>query len=137
MRRVSSRLRAALVLSVADVFFGAIGVLVIIIVFSAGRSESRIVEEFDARATCSGTNLGNLRLRPEGSGEATTVEDWLGAVPSDRFMLRYGIRPKGEDISCYYLIRQIALEHNQMLEQRGATQAVLSIEYWRTDEKAP
>lgn len=131
MQRVSTRLRTAFLLSVADVFFGAVGVLVIVIVLAANRTELRIVERFDFRATCSGGNAASLRLRPDGGGESVTIDDWLAAVPSDRFMMRLGLRSESDDITCYHLIRQAALDHNSKLERRGSTRAVLSIEYWR------
>lgn len=135
MEQSSSLLRTAFLLSVADVFFGAIGVLVILIVLSGSIAEERIVERFDHLATCSGSDAASLRLILDGGSNALTLEEWLTGTPSDRFMLRYGIRPEGEDITCYHVIRQAALEHNRKLEQRGATQAVLSIEYWPREQE--
>ena len=125
------RLRTAFLLSVADVFFGAIGVLVILIVLSADRSEQRIVERFDVRAICEGSDAGSLLLMPEDEdGAPLSADDWLETLPGDRFITRWAIRPNDADLACYLAARQIAENHNRKLEQRGATQAVLAVEYW-------
>jgi len=122
---------------VADVFFGAIGVLIIIIVLSSKQTEDRVVEAFDRLALCSGTSAASLRLRDPASEDAVAIADWLAALPTDRFMLRLGIRPENQDLTCVGLTQQAAFAHNQKLEQRGATQAVLSVLFWRGSEASP
>ena len=123
------RLRTAYLLSVADVFFGALGVLVVLIVLSANRDEARILEQVDMHATCTGSNAADLMLTPEG-GKSVPMSEVLEWLPEDRFLVRYAIRPDGEDLACYLLARAAAEAHNRTLEARGAVQAVLAVEYW-------
>ena len=124
-----ARLRTAYLLSVADVFFGALGVLVVLIVLSANRDEARILEPIDMRAACTGSSAADLVLIPEG-GEALPMREVLERLPEDRFLVRYAIRPEGEDLACYLLARAAAQAHNRALEARGTVQAVLAVEYW-------
>ena len=123
------RLRTAYLLSIADVFFGALGVLVVLIVLSANREDVRILEPVEMRAVCSGSDATGLMLKPE-EGEATPMQMLLERLPEDRFLVRYAIRPEGEDLTCYLLARALAAAHNRALEARGAVQAVLAVEYW-------
>ena len=123
------RLRTAYLLSIADVFFGALGVLVVLIVLSANRDEVRILEPVDIRATCKGSDAAGLVLIPVG-GEAIAMPMVLERLPEDRFLVRYAIRPEGEDLTCYLLARAAAEAHNRALEVRGAVQSVLAVEYW-------
>ncbi|MEM7439422.1 MAG: hypothetical protein AAF393_07475 [Pseudomonadota bacterium] len=126
----TARLRAAFLMSIADIFFGAIGVLIILIVLSSSRDEQRIVESFDVQMTCSGTTREALRLTPVGDTQSIGVAAWLEAIPTDRFLVRYAVRSDSGDPSCYLVLRGIAAEHNSTLETRGATQAVVVLEYW-------
>ena len=137
MERPDFRLRTAFLLSVGDVFFGAIGVLVILIILSANRSEPRMLEPFDVRATCFGTDEDSFQLMPETGGQALSAEAWLDRLPEDRFITRWGIRPRGSDLACYLIARKIAANYNRNLEQRGATQAVLAVEYWPKLDEGP
>lgn len=125
-----TRQRTAFVLSIADVFFGAIGVLVILIVLSSSRSDERILEAFDLRATCQGSTEADLVVTPEDGTDEMNAAQWVASLPDDRFMVRAAIRPLGNDMACYLAARKLAASHNATLEQRGATQAILSVEYW-------
>ncbi len=122
------RLRTVFLLSVADVFSGIAGVLVCLIVLAGDEQDPRIVEVFDHRATCDGATLAEFRLIT-GDAAPLTVADWLNGVPADLFSVRWAIRPRTDSLRCYLLARQIAADHNRKLENRGATQAVLSVEY--------
>ena len=130
------RLRAAFLMSIADIFFGAIGVLIILIVLSSSRDEQRIVETFDQQMTCAGSTRDALTLTAPG-GPATGVAAWLAAIPTDRFLVRYAVRSDSADPTCYLLLRDIAAEHNSTLETRGATQAVVVLEYWPANGQEP
>ena len=123
------RLRTAFLLSVADVFFGALGVLVVLVVLSSNLDEVRILEPVDMRATCTGSTAAGLMLIPEG-GEAISMAKVLERLPEDRFLVRFAIRPEDEDLTCYLLARTASEAHNRELAARGAVHAVLAVEYW-------
>lgn len=129
MEGQDSRLRTVFLLSVADVFFGMVGALVCLIVLAGKKEDVRIMEAFDQEATCDGATEAAFRLTPEG-GASVTAEEWLDGLPEDRFSVRWAVRPQTEDLTCYLIARQIASGHNRKLESRGATKAVLSVEFW-------
>ena len=116
-------------LSVADVFFGIVGVLVCLIVLAGKNEDVRIVESFDHQAICEGSDIVSFRLRPE-AAVALTADKWLEGLPEELFSVRWAVRPETDDLSCYLIAQQIATDHNRKLESRGATQAVLSVEFW-------
>ena len=105
-------------------FFGSIGVSVIQVVLSEDRSEQRIVEQFDVRATCESSDAKSLLLMPEDAeGAPFSADDWLEAFLSDRIITRWAIRPNDADPAWY-----LAASHHRKLEQRGAIQAMLAVE---------
>ena len=125
-----ARVNAVFFVSVADIFIGAAAVILILIVLSTQAEDPRIVEPYDARATCTGTSAETLQITPEGSAAHLSGEDWLALTPVDRLFYRWLIRPETDDIACYLVIRTIGFEHNRLLENRGADQAVLGVEFW-------
>lgn len=124
----AAKLRAALLFSLADLFFGTIGVLIILILIAAPNDQPRVTAPYDVAATCRGRSHDSFRITAEGAAPMGMAA-WLASIPEDRFMLRVGLRPEGGDLSCFDLARKAALRHNNQLEVRGATQAVISVVY--------
>jgi|GEM_PF-5411798 len=132
----SGRLKTIYLLSIADVFFGAIGVLLILIILAVQQTDQRITETFDETYFCDGNTPEALTLINPTSLERIGLQDWLTSLPEDRFMMHIGVRPETQDLTCYALVLNAAEDANRKLERRGTTNSVLTVEYWLLDDRA-
>ena len=126
--RPNWRVSAAFFMSVADIFIGASGVLIILIVLSTQEDEPRIREAYDFTGTCSQT-VDGIMISPVGQ-PPLPVSTWLSAQPDDVLMTRWLIRPEDQDIQCFLDLRAAVQTYNAQLEARGATGAVVALGYW-------
>lgn len=125
-----ARVNAVFFVSVADIFIGVAAVLLILIVLSAHSEDPRMLEQYDAQAFCSGSSPETLQITLVGEANPLSAEEWLALTPIDLLFYKWLIRPVTDDIQCYLTARQLAFKHNRLLESRGATQAVLGVEFW-------
>lgn len=128
--RPNWRVSAAFYMSIADIFTGAAGVLIILIVLSTQADEPRIQETYDFTATCSQTAEG-LVITPTDHA-SLPVTTWLSVQPHDVLMSRWLVRPEGADIQCFLDLRAAVQTYNAQLEIRGAKGAVVALGYWYT-----
>ena len=129
-------LRAAFLLSVSDIFFGAVGVLIIIIVISSKQEEIKIFERYDAVFNCQLEDGAPVIVDQRRPQDALMVEEWLKELPTDKFMVRAAVDAEASDINCFSALRAMVRQHNLGLEQRGDTRAVVAVRLWAPREEA-
>lgn len=122
-----AKLRAALFLSLADVFIGASGLILALIVL-ASESDARRVERVpDLILTCGGTAQGGWTLTAE-DGAPETVDTVLDRLTTQNaFLLRVGVLTTPETLWCFDEVADEVRDRNRALSNRGEIGTVLAV----------
>lgn len=121
------RLRTAFWLSIADVFFGAIGVLIVIIVLSSQQTEDRVLEEYDIAVVCQTDETGNHQLLIDETAQLQPIPDWIKEIPTDRLFYKIGVSLEDSSMDCIAQLNAETRAHNAKLAKRGTVAAVLGV----------
>lgn len=111
---------AALYMSIADVFVGASGVLITLVVLASHQQTPLVPRHVDITLHCApiGEGWGVAENR---TGAPERFEDWLSAQTPDRLLLRIGILVERGELPCYKSLTASARTQNIALSNRENT----------------
>lgn len=118
-------LRTVLFLSVADIFMGAAGLILALIVLASDATEPRALRLADMTAQCEAA--GDEWSIIAEDGQIRSSINFVTWATQEGLIVRVGLYVKPEQMSCYATLAQDARDHNQALTERGSVSANLSI----------
>ncbi|MEC9434743.1 MAG: hypothetical protein VYD87_17705 [Pseudomonadota bacterium] len=139
------RIGAAMMMGVGDLFVGASGVLICLIVLASETPEDRTLRQVDMEVACAGDAEAGWRLSPvpetggagqgDATGEATsgaTPEDWVDRRREAMLLLRVGVRVGRGQLDCYRDLSAAVRAHNlrlSMREEGGVSRPALALAF--------
>lgn len=123
----SQKLGAALYLSIADLFIGASGVLIVLIILASPDSDRKVLRFVDLLVSCTRSEDGwQLQRKTEGAettgagnGEPKGIEIWVKDLHFEGLLARVGVLADRNQLSCFKDFDNAVLAHNRSLSARG------------------
>ncbi len=123
-----NRLRSALYLSIADLFFGAAAVIIVLVVFATRTEVARYPQIVDFVVGCkSGPETNWVVENTHGEPKREqSIEDWLQNVQPKGLMAKVGVLTPPNALDCYIEVEKAVLAHNRQLTTRSGEGGVIS-----------
>lgn len=123
-----NRLRAALYLCIADLFIGASGVIIVLVVLSTRTDVARYPRNVDVIVGCaSGSNGSRVIADRTGPDQSQSVEDWVRSVEPHGLIARVGVLTPPDALGCYADVEMAVLAHNRRLTTRSGEGGVIAV----------
>jgi len=119
----TNRLRGAFLTSIADLFFGASSILLMLVVLAGSAAENEITRFVDRQLWCQRAE-GAGWLLTRGQGKPTwTFQEWFEKETDGALLIRVGLWVARNEVDCYRQFEQASRRHNARLTQRGTVTA--------------
>jgi len=129
-----TRIRASLFVAVADVFLGASGIILALIVLSSAAEDPRALRQADAHVICVGTKDAEWNLssmRKDGSLSAPVeIEAFIADVTGNQLLNRIALQIGPTQMRCFEEVAKQARQHNRGLLERGAVSGSLTVGFF-------
>lgn len=133
----SGRLRAALFLSIADVFLGASGLILALVVLSSPAQDPLIDRRVDLELSCVAVETGGWAVR-DSAGRVHGVDDWIANATKVGLLHRVGLRVGPDQMGCFDKFNRATLRHNRTQTERAeAGVASLSLVWLPHEDSKP
>jgi hypothetical protein len=122
----AARLRAAFLTSIADLFFGASAIVLVVVVLAEPSSENRtvVVPRFvDRQLWCHPAEGSGWLLANEQGTAKWNFKSWLEQETGGQLLIRAGIWTERGEVECYRMFEHAARAHNARLSERGKVTA--------------
>lgn len=129
-------LRAALFLSLADVFIGASGLILALIVLASASDDPRVERVPDLVLTCGGSAQDGWTLTAEGSATEPVDAALDRLATQEAFLLRVGVRTTPETLWCFDKVADAVRDRNRALSNRGEIGTALAVIWLPQREEA-
>ena len=128
MRSQRTRLRSALYMSIADLFFGAAGVIIILVVFATRAEVARYPQYVDFVVNCASGLDDSWKIvsRQSGSEKSHSIDDWVNGIQPYGLIAKVGIVTPPKALGCYMEVERAVLAHNRALTTRSGEGGVIS-----------
>lgn len=125
-RAHAPRLRAAIFMGFADVFIGAAGLVLALIVLSSSTEEPRANRLADVTATCSGNDPAwtiHLEQSPP-----LSIDAWIALVgQAPELLVRVGVFVAPDQMRCFQRLDRAVRLHNRSLADRDTIAAAIAL----------
>src|SRR5262245_25278944 len=122
----TSRLRAAFLTSIADLFISASSILLILVVLARPVAEVQTPRFVDRELWCQSKEGAGWLLTSARGESAWTFKEWLERETDGALLIRAGIWVGRNEMACYREFEQAAVQHNARLTQRGTVTASIA-----------
>lgn len=119
----TSKLRAAFLTSIADLFFGVSAILLILVVIPRRPADEERAQRYvDQQVWCERSE-GGWNLATADGSRHWTMPQWFKTETSDALLIRVGVWAARNEVECYRKFAEAALKHNAHLTERGNVSA--------------
>lgn len=114
----TAKLRHVLYLSIADVFIGASGVFLVLVVLATNVEDPPVPRFVDVEIRCEGTP-DNWQIASD-NGPAVAMKTWFETFEGTSLLTRAGLYTARDQLPCFRAFSRMAREHNIALTSRDA-----------------
>jgi len=123
----TTRLRYGFYLSIADLFIGASGMLLCLIILASEIDDQRVPRFVDIVVTCERIAQQWAVRDPELGTPPLPISQWINSASKDALLLRVGLLVERNEMDCYREFDRAARRHNRGLAERGTAAASMAI----------
>lgn len=115
----TARLRNVLYLSIADVFIGASGVFLVLVVLATNVDDPPVPRFVDVEIRCEGT-ANNWQIAAAADAPPVDMETWFETFEGTTLLARVGLYTARDQLPCFRAFSNMARAHNIALTSRDA-----------------
>lgn len=121
----ASRGSVAMLISIADLFFGLAAIIMILIVLSSSTTERLVPDYLDMTLGCKLDASGEVMVF--GADDSPfNLKEWLNALSSDQLIQKVGVKVEPGDIGCFAAVQKAFRSHNLALDEKNLDKPDLS-----------